>query len=99
MARRQEIYEIVDLVFENDGRGNRAEKGDAVNDLNNEVSRFLTQASADYLSSIPEGELRRISCDMGLGSRERGREKGAYRTYKELRRTCKPAPRQLEAGR
>jgi len=67
-------------------------------DLDSEVSRFLTQASADYLSSIPEGELGRISYDLRLGSLERGRDKEAHGTYKKLRRACKPAAKQLEAG-
>jgi hypothetical protein len=70
-----------------------------VNDLNNEVWKFLTQARADYLSGIPEAELRRISCDMRLRSPERGREEQGYRTYPELRCACTPATEQLEACR
>jgi len=73
---------------------------EAVNDLNYEVWKFLTQARADYLSGIPEGELRRISCDMSLGSPEGGsREEQVYLTYEELRCTCKPVAELLEAGR
>ncbi len=67
------------------GSVNRGREGRGVNDLSNEVWKFLTQARADYLSGIPEGELRRISCDMRLGSLERAdiAEEACLTTYQE----------------
>jgi hypothetical protein len=71
-----------------------------VNDLNNDVPKFVTQARASYLLGIPEDELRRISEESGLGHLERaGREEEVYFTYEELRRICMLAAEQLEAGR
>jgi len=60
-----------------------------MNDLNNEVPKFVTQARASYLLGIPENELRRISNETGLGHLERaGREEEMYFTYAELRQIC-----------
>jgi hypothetical protein len=81
-------------------QGDRAELGEAMNDLNNDVPKFVTQARASYMLGIPEGELRRISNETGLGHLERaGREEEVYFTYEELRRICMLAAEQLEAGR
>jgi len=60
-----------------------------VNDLTNEVPKFVTQARASFLLGIPESELRRISEESGLGHLERaGKEEEIYFTYKELRQIC-----------
>ena len=63
-----------------------------MNDLNNDVPKFVTQARASYLLGIPEDELRRISNETGLGHLERaGREEEMYFTYEELRQICQLA--------
>jgi hypothetical protein len=63
-----------------------------MNDLNNDVPKFVTQARASYLLGIPEDVLRRISNDTGLGHLERaGREEEMYFTYEELRQICQLA--------
>jgi len=60
-----------------------------VNDLTNEVPKFVTQARASFLLGIPEAELRRISEESGLGHLERaGQEEEIYFTYEELRQIC-----------
>jgi len=67
----------------------RADCGEAVNDLTNEVPKFVTQARASFLLGIPETELRRISEESGLGHLERaGQEEEIYFTYEELRQIC-----------
>jgi len=67
--------------------------------LNNEVSKFLTQARADYLSGIPESELRRISCEIEIGipGSVAAEKKRPTRPTRKLRRTCKPVAEQLAA--
>ncbi len=72
-----------------------------MNDLNSEVAKFLTQARADYLSGIPEGELRRISCEIEIGipGSVAAEKKRLTRPTRKLRRTCKPVAEQLAAGR
>jgi hypothetical protein len=63
-----------------------------MNDLNNDVPKFVTQARASYLLGIPEAELRRISNETGLGHLERaGNEEEMYFTYEELRWICQLA--------
>jgi hypothetical protein len=63
-----------------------------VNDLNNEVPKFVTQARASYLLGIPQEELRRISEASGLGHVERaGNEEEMYFSYEDLRSICKLA--------
>jgi hypothetical protein len=63
-----------------------------VNDLTNEVPKFVTQARACFLLGIPEAELRRISEESGLGHLERaGNEEEMYYTYEELRQICQVA--------
>jgi hypothetical protein len=63
-----------------------------MDDLNNDVPKFVTQARASYLLGIPEAELRRISNQTGLGHLERaGNEEEMYFTYEELRRICQLA--------
>jgi hypothetical protein len=63
-----------------------------VNDLTNEVPKFVTQARASFLLGIPETELRRISEESGLGHLERaGNEEEMYYTYDELRQICQVA--------
>jgi hypothetical protein len=63
-----------------------------VNDLNNNVPKFVTQARASYLLGIPQEDLRRISEESGLGHLERaGTEEEVYFTYEELRRICQLA--------
>ena len=70
-----------------------------MSDLNNDVPKFVTQARASYLLGIPEGELRRISNETGLGHLERaGREEEMYFTYEELRRICMLAADEMQAG-
>ncbi len=60
-----------------------------MNDLTNEVPKFVTQARASFLLGIPEAELRRISEESGLGHLERaGQEEEIYFTYEELRQIC-----------
>jgi hypothetical protein len=67
--------------------------GVAVNDLNNDVPKFVTRAKASYLLGIAQEELRRISQATGLGRVERaGNEEEMYFTYEELRRICQLAP-------
>jgi hypothetical protein len=66
--------------------------GEAVNDLNNDVPKFVTQARASFLLGIPQEDLRRISEESGLGHLERaGNEEEMYFTYEELRRICQLA--------
>jgi hypothetical protein len=66
--------------------------GEAVNDLNNDVPKFVTQARASYLLGIPQEDLRRISEESGLGHLERaGNEEEVYFTYEDLRRICQLA--------
>src|SRR5258707_5502961 len=73
-------------------RGRRADCGEPVNDLTNEVPKFVTQARASFLLGIPEAELRRISEESGLGHLERaGNEEEMYYTYEELRQICQVA--------
>jgi hypothetical protein len=63
-----------------------------VNDLNNDVPKFVTQARASFLLGIPPEDLRRISEESGLGHLERvGNEEEFYFTYEELRRICQLA--------
>jgi hypothetical protein len=63
-----------------------------VNNLNNDVPRFVTQARASFFLGIPETELRRISDESGLGHLERaGEEEETYFTYEELQRICQIA--------
>ena len=73
--------------------------GEAMNELNNDVPKFVTQARASYLLGIPESELRRISVVTGIGHLERaGKEEEMYFTYEELQRLCRMATDQVEAG-
>jgi hypothetical protein len=59
---------------------------EAMNDLNNEVPIFVTQARASYLLGISQAELRRISEESGVGQLERaGNKEEMYFTYEELR--------------
>jgi hypothetical protein len=70
-----------------------------MNDLNNDVPKFVTKARASYLLGIPEVELRRISDETGLGHLERaGREEEMYFTYEELRRICMLAADEMQTG-
>jgi hypothetical protein len=63
-----------------------------MNDLNNDVPKFVTRARASYLLGIPQEDLRRISEESGLGHLERaGNEEVMYFTYEELRRICQLA--------
>jgi len=63
-----------------------------VNDLDNDVPKFVTQARASYLLGIPQEDLRRISKESGLGHLERaGNEEEMYFTYGELRQICQLA--------
>lgn len=63
-----------------------------MNDLNNNVPKFVTQARASFLLGIPQEDLRRISEESGLGHLERaGNEEEFYFTYEELRRVCQLA--------
>jgi hypothetical protein len=63
-----------------------------MNDLNNGIPKFVTQARASYLLGIPQEDLRRISEESGLGHLERaGSEEEIYFTYEELRRICQLA--------
>jgi hypothetical protein len=63
-----------------------------MNDLTNEVPKFVTQARASFLLGIPAAELRRISEESGLGHLERaGNEEEMYFTYEELRQICQVA--------
>jgi hypothetical protein len=65
---------------------------EAVNDLKNDVPKYVTQARASYLLGISKAELRRISEESGLGHLERaGNEEELYFTYKELRQICQLA--------
>jgi hypothetical protein len=63
-----------------------------VNNLSNDVPKFVTQARASLLLGIPETELRRISDESGFGQLERaGEEEEIYFTYEELRQICQLA--------
>jgi hypothetical protein len=69
-----------------------AQREEAVNNLNNDVPKFVTQARASLLLGISETELRRISDESGLGQLERaGEEEEIYFTYEELRQICQLA--------
>jgi hypothetical protein len=69
-----------------------AQRGEAVNNLSNDVPKFVTQARASFLLGIPETELHRISLESGLGHLERaGEEEETYFTYEELQRICQLA--------
>ena len=69
-------------------RGN-AQIGVAVNDFNNNITKFVTRARVPYLLGIPQQELRRISEASGLGRVEpAGNEEEMYFTYEEMRRIC-----------
>ena len=74
----------------------KAQTGEAMNDLVNDVPKFVTQARASFLLGIPPQDLRRISDESGLGHVERaGNEEELYFTYDELRKVCQlafPAP-------
>jgi hypothetical protein len=60
--------------------------GEAMNDLTNDVPKFVTQARASYMLGIPQNDLRRISEESGLGRLERaGNNEEMYFTYEELR--------------
>lgn len=73
-------------------RQGNARIGVAMNDLNNDVPKFVTQARVSYLLGIPQEELRRISEASGLGRVERaGNEEEMYFTYEELRQLCQLA--------
>jgi hypothetical protein len=73
-------------------QGSWADCGEAVNDLTNEVPKFVTQARASFLLGIPKTELRRISEESGLGHLDRaGNEEEMYYTYEELRQICQVA--------
>ncbi|HET7106790.1 MAG TPA: hypothetical protein VFI38_08265 [Candidatus Acidoferrum sp.] len=63
-----------------------------MNNLANDVPKFVTQARASYLLGIPGEDLRRLSDESGLGHVERaGNEEQLYFTYEELRRICQIA--------
>ena len=63
-----------------------------MNNLANDVPKFVTQARACYLLGIPGEDSRRISEESGLGHVERaGDEEELYFTYEELRRICQLA--------
>lgn len=73
-------------------RQGNAQIGGAMNDLNNDVPKFVTRARVSFLLGIPQEELRRISEASGLGRVERaGNEEEMYFTYEELRRLCQLA--------
>jgi hypothetical protein len=66
--------------------------------MNNQVLKYVTQARASFLLGIPEGELRRISNESGLGHVERaGNEEETYFTCEELQRICVLAAHQMQA--
>jgi len=66
--------------------------GEVVNELTNDVPKFVTQARASFLLGISAAELRRLSEDSGLGHLERaGNEEEFYFTYEELRQLCQLA--------
>jgi len=63
-----------------------------VNNLMNDVPKFVTRARASYLLGIPGEDLGRLSEESGLGHLERaGDEEELYFTYEELRRICQIA--------
>lgn len=70
-----------------------------MNDLNNDIPKFVTKARASYLLGIPEAELRRISEESGLGHLERaGNEEEMYFTYEELRQICQATAQPSQAS-
>jgi hypothetical protein len=73
-------------------QGQRRNLGEAMNNLANDVPKFVTQARASYLLGIPREDLRRLSEESGFGHVERaGDEEELYFTYEELRRICEIA--------
>lgn len=81
-----EVHTKVKLAVQKNGRATSQIEREAMNDLNNEVPKFVTRARASYLLGIPEDELRRISEESGLGQLERaGNKEEMYFTYEELR--------------
>ena len=60
-----------------------------VNDMNNQVPKYVTQGRAALLLGIPETELNRISSESGFGHTETsGHETEKFFTYEELRQIC-----------
>ena len=58
------------------------ELGEVVNELTNDVPKFVTQARASFLLGISAAELRRLSVDSGLGHLERtGSEEVLYFSF------------------
>jgi hypothetical protein len=85
-AHRIEVHAKAELAVEKNARATVQIRRTAMNDLNNEVPIFVTQARASYLLGIPETELRRISEESGVGQLERaGNKEEIYFTYEELR--------------
>jgi hypothetical protein len=81
----------VRAAVENDA-GAEAQIGEAMNNLENGVPKFVTQARASFLLGIPPQDLRRISDESGLGHVERaGNEEELYFTYDELQKICQLA--------
>ena len=67
-------------------RGN-AQIGVAVNDLNNNITKFLRRARVSYLLGIPQEELRRGGIGIGsCGARWKRRRDVLH--HEEMRRIC-----------
>lgn len=60
-----------------------------MNDLSNQIPRYVTQARAAYLLGLPAEEIGRISDESGIGHLERaGNQEERFFTYEELQKIC-----------
>src|SRR5690349_6671281 len=79
----------VSAAVENEASA-KVQTGEAMNNLMNEVPKFVTQARASFLLGIAPQDLRRISDESGLGHVERvGNEEELYFTYEIGRASCR----------
>lgn len=57
--------------------------------MDNQITKYVTQARASYLLGLPIDELSRISHETGIGHMERaGDQEEWYFTYEELQKIC-----------
>jgi hypothetical protein len=57
--------------------------------MDNQITKYVTQARASYLLGLPIDELSRISHETGIGHMERaGNQEEWYFTYEELQKIC-----------
>jgi len=60
-----------------------------MDNMDNEIPKYVTRARAAYLLGLPMEELSRISHETGIGQRERaGNQEEWFFTYEELQQIC-----------